>query len=173
MARKTKASGSASLTVKAHGGARGSEVEVSLDDNVLDQLEQAFGDDVKRVKLEIVDDDGALDSEAVKELGRSIEVADLVKLGELVDEHGDDLASAAVIAADGDIERALKLAEQGVEWVGGAHDDEEDYAQHVIDEGLMGDKLGDYFDYEKYGRDQTIGSNSVEIGGKLIVFHQR
>lgn len=170
-AAKVKARSNATVTVKPKGGKRGTEVEIELDGFVLAALEDAFGDDVERVKLEIVDVDG-LDRDAVKELGRFIEVEDLDRLGMLVDEHDNDLVSAAIIAADGDVGHAETLANEGVEWIGGAREDEDDYVYYVIEEGLMGDKLGDYFDYESFGRDLVMDVSSIEINGRLIVFHR-
>ena len=172
--KPVKAASFPTVTVKAKGAARGSEVEITLDGDVEDQLDEAFGDDLKRLKLEIVGVDD-FNEEAIKELGREVDPNDLIGLGELVEatSHDPDLAAAALLAAEGNVDDAKRFADE-IAWVGGRNEDESDYAAHVVEEGLMGDKLGDYFDYEAFGRDLAIEAEyAIEHDGQYIVFSGR
>jgi len=172
--KPVKAASFPTVTVKAKGAARGSEVEITLDGDVEDQLDEAFGDDLKRLKLEIVGVDD-FNEEAIKELGREVDPNDLIGLGELVEatSHDPDLAAAALLAAEGNVDDAKRFADE-IAWVGGRNEDESDYAAHVVEEGLMGDKLGDYFVFEAFGRDLAIEAEyAIEHDGQYIVFSGR
>jgi len=173
--KPVKAASFPTVTVKAKGAARGSEVEITLDGDVEDQLDEAFGDDLKRLKLEIVGVED-FNEEALKELGREVAPSDLITLGEMVEDqsHDPDVVAAALLVADGDVADAKRYLDEGLAWVGGRNEDESDYAAHVVEEGLMGDKLGDYFDYEAFGRDLAIEAEyAIEHDGQYIVFSGR
>ena len=173
-AKVVKAMRSPSVTVRDRRNRKGSEHEIELDKYVEDALEDAFGEDVDLRKLSLVITDADhLDDEAVKALSSDggVDAEDLIALGELMDEHSDaDLVAAALVAADGDVDYAGTLCEN-VAWVGGRNEDEEDYAYYVVEEGLMGDNLGNYFDYEAFGRDLMHDVHPVKVGRQIVVFN--
>lgn len=148
-------------------------IDLDLDDSVEQQILDAIGEDgmEKVSKFEIKDFDG-LDSNAFNGFDATVE--NLVTLGEALDKHSDeDAVCAALIDSDGDPDR-IDDAMDRLTWQGKVREDEKDYAQYVIDEGLMTAKsLGPYFDAEKFGSDALMDSRTTVLkDGRIIVWSE-
>jgi hypothetical protein len=177
MARNTP-----TISVKA----RGKEFDLDLDDTVFDQLAQQFGleedrgldDDIDPDMKVQITDFGDLDAEAMG--GTKWSAGLLGDLGAAMADHGDpDQVQAAWLrvmdngtsAPDAD---DIKKELENLTWQGKVREDEKDYAQYVIDEGLMDAKaLTPYFDAEKFGSDALMDSRTTVLkDGRIIVWNE-
>jgi len=100
--------------------------------------------------------------------GESIET--VAEVAALIEEHGD-LFGLVLEHADGNIERAKQLMDEGYR---GAHDSLEDYAREFCQDcyGEPPEWLTYYIDYEKMGKDWELGGDifTIEHDGKVHIF---
>lgn len=114
------------------------------------------------------------DYDSFPNLGEHPGLDKLAAVAGLLEEHEEEVVSAALSAADNDVSDAEALLEEGY----GIYKDDEDYAYSVVDdmggvEKLTPATLGSYFDYERYGRDLMLEANNQDLkDGRIIVFNK-
>lgn len=156
--------------------ADGTKLDLDLNNSVESQLADELGDDLDEDMVLTVEDFGDLDSEAMESFPWTIK--NTIALGELMADHHDvDQVCAAWLVANDriskpDVDDAKALLEN-LTWAGSMGEDETDYAQYVVDEELMGDKLDNYFDYESFGRDLMADARQSELkGGRVVIWNK-
>lgn len=167
------ASKTPNISVKADG----KEFDLDLDGNVEAQIADALGEDVDEdTELEVIDF-GDLDTEAMESF--PFTVKNTIALGELFDDHHDakQVQAAWVIAKDRmsnpDVDDAKEMLNYIVHH-GTVRDDETDFAQSLLDEGIIGKEMIErYFDYESFGRDAMMDARTSKLkDGRIIVWHK-
>lgn len=162
-------------TISVEAG--GKNFDLDLDGNVESQIADELGEDVDEdTELEVTDF-GDLDEDAMKSF--PFTVKNTIALGELFDDHPDmaQVQAAWATARDRDtkpdVDDAKKLLDEIV-WHGKVSDDETDFAQSLIDDGVLGKETFErYFDAEKFGRDAMMDARTSELkDGRTIIWHK-
>jgi antirestriction protein len=153
------------------------KMDLTLDSSVESQLSDELGENIDPdVKLQVIDF-GDLDPNAMETFPWTI--GNAIKLGEVMDDHGDaDQVQAAWarlndVSSKPDVEDIKHELDNNLTWQGSVREDEKDYVQYLIDEELLGQETLDrYFDFEKFGEEALMDARTTVLkDGRIVVWN--
>lgn len=130
-------------------------------------LDSSVGEELAKISGE--DDWMVADYEGAPNLGQHPGLEDLESLANLLDEHESYIVESALGITGNDVDEAKEYLEEGY----GEYDSEAEYAESLVDEGVIGTKtLLRYIDYDALGRDLAIEGNVHETKNGIVVFNK-